>query len=70
MTIVKLCKDCKWSQPEKNSNWNLRCQCPEVNAKDAWALSQTTFEGTSCHTERSEKWFAACGMKGKMWEIK
>jgi len=70
MTPIKLCTYCKYSNPEKNSNWNLRCTNQFVNAKDSWALSQQVFEGSSCREEREKKWFAACGMSGKQWESK
>jgi hypothetical protein len=67
---VKLCKDCVWSEPEENSSWVLRCQHPIVNSKDAWALSQAKFTGTACREEREVRWFASCGMKGKLWHPK
>lgn len=68
-----LCKDCKWSyMPE--DRYNLRCGHPKVNARNAWALGSVTAEGDaagkSCTDERGEKWFAQCGMKGKLWEPK
>lgn len=64
----KLCRGCKWSAPEKNSEWTLRCTCPRVNANDAWALSATDIRGTSCSTERDRGIFAPCGKRGKLWE--
>ena len=68
---IKLCRDCKWSYPEENSPWNLKCLNQRVNAKDAWALSSTKpYAGTSCTDQRRVKWFAVCGMKGKLWEQK
>lgn len=64
-----LCKDCKHSRPETNSAWNLKCTHPVVNAKDAWALSRSESPGgTDCRGERERKWFAPCGMRGKLWE--
>jgi len=67
----EFCVECKWSVPEKNSEWALRCLNPKVNAKDTWALSAASIgEGTSCRAEREVEWFAACGMKGKLWEKK
>jgi hypothetical protein len=69
--MIKLCKDCKWSQEDKSSSWNLRCVNVEVNKKDAWALSSAgIFNGTNCHEERQGQWFSVCGMKGKKWEKK
>jgi hypothetical protein len=70
MKQVKYCTDCKWSKPEINSEWNLRCAHPEVNARDPWALSAKVIGGTSCREEREVRWFATCGMKGKLWMAK
>lgn len=67
---VKLCNKCKWSVPEVNATWNLRCTNEEVNKKDPWALSAVVFSGSSCREERESRFFAACGMKGKLWEAK
>ena len=67
---VKFCKDCKHSQPERDSSWRLRCMNPLINKNDAWALSATTFTGSDCHTERERGWFAKCGMKGKLYEAR
>lgn len=68
--MVKFCKDCAWSAPDKSSAWTLRCKNPKVNAKDNWALSCIDINGTSCTAERDKKWFAACGMSGKQWKRK
>jgi hypothetical protein len=67
-----LCKECKWSKPEANSDWNLRCTHPFVNSRDPWALSAGRGSGgTTAREERGKRsWFAACGMKGKLWETK
>lgn len=66
-----LCKDCKHSKPELHSEWNLRCHNPIVNGEDPWALASIEeFGGSNCREERSKKWFAKCGMKGKLWEAK
>jgi hypothetical protein len=62
---VKFCRDCKFSVPEKRSEWNLRCINEDVNSTDVWALSQSEFLGTSCRDERSKFWFGKCGMNGK-----
>lgn len=71
MTEIKLCRECKWSEPEANSEWNLRCQHVTVNRHDAWALASTVVgRGVSCHTERDKKWPAKCGMRGALWELK
>jgi len=56
--------------PDKSSHWQLRCINDEVNKKDAWALAASVFNGSDCRTEREIRFFAACGMKGKMWEAK
>ena len=76
---VKFCKDCKWSRESKTTK-ELRCVNPYVVAKDSHALStvgdivdSNTVEynyGKSCWSEREMKWFAVCGMKGKLWEKK
>lgn len=70
MMKPKFCAECKYSKPETNSPWNLRCVNPYVNANDSWALSSSTIHGTTCSTERDKRFFAACGMKGKLWEQK
>jgi len=70
MKTPKFCKDCKWSEPEESSNWNLRCKNPIVNSKDSWALAHATFHGSNCRDERERGFFSACGMKGKLWEKK
>jgi len=69
---VVFCRDCKHSKPEPNSTWNLRCHHPEVNRKDEWALSSTDISGrgTDCRGERAGGWFAVCGRKGKLYELK
>lgn len=76
---VKFCKDCKWSRKSKTS-YDLRCINPHVMSKDSHALSanisvidEETVNynyGKSCWSEREVKWFAKCGMKGKLWEQK
>jgi hypothetical protein len=68
------CKNCMYSVPEKNYEWNNLCINPKVVSKYPWALANN-FEGKpngkSCRDERSKKsWFALCGMKGKLWEPK
>lgn len=67
-----LCKECKYSIPEERSEWCLRCTNPIVNAKDPWALASnfTNAYGTNCRVEREAKWFAKCGMEGKLWDAK
>ena len=67
-----LCSECKFSKPEENSAWNLKCINPQVNAKDSYALaSASCFRGSDCRGEREKKtWFAVCGMAGRKWEPK
>jgi len=70
---VKLCRECRHSIPETGSEWNLRCMNAEVNKRDSWALAGSKFfadEGSRAQEEREKKWFAPCGMKGKLWEEK
>jgi len=75
MKKVRFCKECKWSVKSK-STYEIRCKHPLVVMNDPWALSRMNcgneydgFEsGKSCHEERSKKWFAKCGLKGKLWE--
>ncbi len=64
-----LCRDCKHSQPEERSEWNLRCLHPIVSAKDPWALAGGgAIRGSDCRSERERRsLFAPCGMKGKLW---
>jgi len=65
------CRDCKHSESEERSEWNLRCQHPIVNAKDRYALSSTKVgRGSHCGDEREIGWFKPCGQKGKLWEPK
>lgn len=70
MREPRYCKDCKWSAPEENYEWNLRCIHPTVNMDDAWALSSPKINGTSCREERERKFFAPCGKAGRLWEPK
>lgn len=79
MLKVKFCKDCKWARTNKTgSTYALRCIHELVVSEYPWALSrwkdQTEDDeyncGTGCHEERSKKWFAKCGIKGKLWEAK
>lgn len=76
MTQLKLCQDCKWSTPEKNSEWNNRCYHPLVVAHDAWALAQNREGekrgyGVCCHEERKKGWLRGqCGMRGALYEVK
>ena len=65
------CRDCRFSEPERDASWNLKCKNPIVNARDEWALASSAGgAGTSCKDERRVIWFAACGRKGKLWEPK
>ena len=64
---VKFCKDCVWSEVSASSAWELRCKNPIINANDEWALADVKFVGTNCREERKKKWFAKCGMSGKLW---
>lgn len=67
-----LCRDCKHSKPEERSEWNLRCTHPTVNAKDHWALAGgAANHGSTCTREREKRvWWAACGMRGRLWEAR
>jgi len=67
-----LCKDCKYSYPKSDYKWMNVCVNQFVISKDSWALGNN-FEGRpngkDCVDERSKRsWFAACGMRGKLWE--
>lgn len=42
----------------------------EVNKHDPWALAGSKGHGSNARDEREKKWFAPCGMKGKLWEPK
>jgi hypothetical protein len=69
----RFCRDCRFSKPERHSDWNNRCFNPVVNANNSWALATNGYEGSisgaDCHDERSKRSpFAKCGMKGKLWE--
>lgn len=69
---LRFCKDCKFSNPEEHSIWNLKCVNPAVLSEDAWALAHATFNGSECRTERGKRWyiFPKCGMSGKQFEPK
>lgn len=69
---VVFCRDCRFSEPDPTSTWQLRCHHPEVNRNDAWALASGTLgRGTDCRTEREDKgWFSDCGRLGKLYEPK
>jgi hypothetical protein len=68
-----LCKDCRWSKPEKRSEWNNRCFHPKVVSKDSWALANNNEGepyGVACREERQRRYFSPCSMRGKLWEAK
>jgi len=66
------CRDCKWSRAPADSAWSLRCLHPVVNAQDSWALAggESKHSGSDCRSERERRWFAPCGMRGKLWDAK
>lgn len=62
----RLCRNCSWSVVNENA---LRCANPIVYANDYWVLSSNhEYAGTSCRSEREQKWFEKCGMEGKLYE--
>ena len=65
-----LCRDCKYSKISTVNQHGLDCLNSKVNSKDAWALASAAPARSSATEERSKTWFAACGMKGKLWEAK
>lgn len=69
MAFPKFCRNCTWSKPEENSEWNLRCHNPKVAVSDQWNLSSAKINGTSCVHEREKTWllFPACGKSGKLY---
>lgn len=67
---VKFCKECKYSKPDAQSAWTLKCLHPKVNKNDHWALGSTKLEGVSCTSERERGWFSPCGKRGKLFEYK
>ena len=63
------CIECKHHTIKEDSTWITYCKHPKVNAKDPWALSNIHIGTSSCREERAKiSTFAACGMKGKLWE--
>jgi hypothetical protein len=60
------CMDCRWSDKTVEKT-NLCCFHPKVLSRDPWALGNGTSCGETCHVERAKGWFAACGMRGKLW---
>lgn len=75
MTDLKLCQNCKWSQPEKKFEWNNHCYHPLVIQYDAWALSKNAKDGdvrgcgVDCRLEREKGWISGrCGMRGALYE--
>ena len=67
--MLKFCRNCVHSKPEKDYEWNLRCHNELVAAKDSWNLSSSKTNGTNCQEERKLSWysFPACGMTGKLY---
>lgn len=78
MSELKLCQNCKWSEPEKSFEWNNRCFHPIVISRDPLALSWNSKEksdhrgvGAHCREEREKRWpFGVCGMRGALYEVK
>ena len=68
----KFCRDYKFSQPQKDSEWNLKCINDLVAENDAWTLSAQKNEGVDCRLEREKTWtsFPVCGKAGKLFEVK
>jgi hypothetical protein len=65
---VKYCKNCNWSYPEVGSEWNLKCNNPEVNKNNAYALaSNDDISGTYCREERAKYWPSPCGKRGAQY---
>ena len=67
---VLLCKNCKHSKSRAASLWDLYCANPIVNSNDPCFLASGDSLGTGCRQERESKWFAKCGIKGKLFEPK
>ena len=68
-----LCRDCKYAKPEPKFEWNNRCFHPKVVSHDTWALAtnhEGETNGANCREERQKRWFAPCGIHGKLWERK
>lgn len=68
----KLCLNCKWSKPERNSSWSNDCWHPIVIMSDNYALANNMEgqpRGSSCSEERSKR-FSKCGMVGRLYECK
>jgi hypothetical protein len=68
---VKRCVDCKWSATVEGRDWELKCTHPLVNQGDPYYLSYGTKTiGSDCTRQRdSRSWRAACGIKGKLFEL-
>ena len=66
---LKLCKDCRWSLPNKYRADHLYCYNPRAVSKSALALSYFEEKGVDCYSERASILFSHCGLKGKFWEI-
>ena len=69
----KQCRFCKFSLPEISQGVTLQCYHPVLTSKDPYVLAhsgRTHVKGASCLEERSKRWFASCGIKGKLWEAK
>lgn len=64
------CNDCKFSRPDRGSEWRLVCAHPRVNAGNAYALASPKIPVASCREERARGFFAPCGKRGRMWEAK
>lgn len=71
--VPKLCMDCKWSETEEPKSWTQKCFNPKVVMRDAWALTNNRNGqpyGSGCSEERAKRFFAPCGQKGKLWELR
>ena len=68
----RFCVNCKYSKRIEKVSTSLDCTHLKVLAKESWSLGSSLgcTEGVSCPIEREKKFFAACGIKGKLWEEK
>lgn len=61
------CKNCKHS---KEIEEKLYCQHEKIVSKDFISISSVTFKGVPCSSERAKRFFADCGLAGKLYEPK
>lgn len=67
--MIRHCSDCKHSVRDGFNAFGVRCIHPQVAAQDVdWVVTKHRADAPCCVYERSKRFFAACGRRGKLWE--